>query len=98
MKIEMGENLFYSWLRHVKECQIVHTNWKVSPQWQLQNEDTLDRLARKADAFFQKSTVIRLEIGIFDWHKFQFHKENAMYAQAAIKPNTLLRNGAFNKN
>ena len=30
MKIEMGESLFYSWLRHVKECQIVQTNWKVS--------------------------------------------------------------------
>ena len=27
--------------------------------------------------------------------KFQFHKENAMYAQAAIKSNTLLRNGAY---
>ncbi len=27
--------------------------------------------------------------------KFQFHKENAMYAQAAIKPNTILRNGAY---
>ncbi len=27
--------------------------------------------------------------------QFQFHKENAMYAQAAIKPNTLLRNGAY---
>ena len=28
MKIEMGESLFYSWLRHVKDCQIVQTNWK----------------------------------------------------------------------
>ena len=44
MKIEMGESLFYSWLRHVKECQIVQTNWKVSPQWVLQNEDELQRL------------------------------------------------------
>lgn len=44
MKIEMGESLFYSWLRHVKECQIVQTNWKVSPQWTLQNEDELQRL------------------------------------------------------
>lgn len=32
MKIEMGESLFYSWLRHVKECQIVQTNWKVSAE------------------------------------------------------------------
>lgn len=45
MKIEMGESLFYSWLRHVKECQIVQTNWKASPQWQLQHEDKLIEIA-----------------------------------------------------
>ena len=27
--------------------------------------------------------------------KFQFYEENTVYAQAAIKPNTLLRNGAY---
>lgn len=26
---------------------------------------------------------------------YQFHEEIDMYAQAAIKPNTLLRNGAY---
>lgn len=41
MKIEMGESLFYSWLRHVKECQIVQTNWKVSSQWSLSDADEL---------------------------------------------------------
>lgn len=43
MKIEMGESLFYSWLRHVKECQVVQMNWKPSPSWQLQNEEELKR-------------------------------------------------------
>lgn len=52
MKIEMGESLFYSWLRHVKECQIVQTNWKVSPQWSLQNEDELQRLYNVFSAAF----------------------------------------------
>ncbi len=33
MKIEIGELLVYSWLRHVKNCQIVQTNWKPSPRW-----------------------------------------------------------------
>ena len=33
MKIEIGESLIYSWLRHVKLCQIVQNNWKVSPKW-----------------------------------------------------------------
>ncbi len=30
MKIEVGESLCYSYLRHVKQCPIVQTNWKAS--------------------------------------------------------------------
>ncbi|MBQ1992818.1 MAG: hypothetical protein II233_08610 [Clostridia bacterium] len=52
MKIEMGESLFYSWLRHVKQCQIVQTNWKVSSQWDLKNEEKLIYLMQKVDEFF----------------------------------------------
>lgn len=33
MKIEMGESLIYSWLKHIKECQITQLNWKVSNSW-----------------------------------------------------------------
>ena len=39
MTQEMGESLVYSWLRHVKGCQIVQTNWKPSPTWKNQNTD-----------------------------------------------------------
>jgi hypothetical protein len=53
MKIEMGESLFYSWLRHVKECQVVQTNWKPSPSWQLQHEDCVVRLMDITDKHFQ---------------------------------------------
>lgn len=49
MKIEMGESLFYSWLRHVKECQIVQTNWKVSLQWSLSDADELERMMKIVD-------------------------------------------------
>lgn len=35
MKIEVGESLLLSWLQHIKECQIVQTNWKASNKWQL---------------------------------------------------------------
>ncbi len=28
MKIEMGESLIYSWLRHEKQCQLAQTNGK----------------------------------------------------------------------
>lgn len=52
MKIEMGESLFYSWLRHVKECQIVQTNWKVSSQWQLSDADTLENLMKVVDKHY----------------------------------------------
>lgn len=33
MKIEMGESLCASWLKHVKKCQVVQTNWKPSCFW-----------------------------------------------------------------
>ncbi|WP_122871055.1 hypothetical protein [Campylobacter showae] len=52
MKIEMGESLFYSWLRHVKECQIVQTNWKISPKWEIKFSDELENIMSKTDEFF----------------------------------------------
>ena len=52
MKIEMGESLFYSWLRHVKECQLVQTNWKASPQWQLSNALELEELMALVDKHY----------------------------------------------
>lgn len=53
MKIEMGESLLYSWLRHVKECQIVQTNWKVSPKWELKNADKLIEVMEKTNEYFE---------------------------------------------
>lgn len=35
MKIEIGENLIASYLRHVEDCRIVQTNWKTSSQWKI---------------------------------------------------------------
>lgn len=53
MKIEMGESLLYSWLRHVKECQIVQTNWKVSQKWDLKNRDKIVELMEKSSQHFE---------------------------------------------
>ena len=39
MKIEVGESLCYSYLRHVKQCLIVQTNWKASDHWDRQIPD-----------------------------------------------------------
>ena len=52
MKIEIGESLVYSWLRHIKECQIVQTNWKCSPNWELQNHDEIETVMKLTDEYF----------------------------------------------
>ena len=75
MKIEMGESIFYSWLRHVKECQVVQTNWKVSPSCQLKNEDKLCNLMNITDKFFKNK------------YNYEVFKNNSLYqllAQAEL--------------
>ena len=39
MKIEIGESLGYSYLRHVKQCWLVQTNWKASERWDKAQDD-----------------------------------------------------------
>ena len=60
MKIEMGESLLYSWLRHIKECQIVQTNWKTSHIWTLHNETELNTMFDDLNIFFTKGTSAKL--------------------------------------
>jgi hypothetical protein len=55
MKIEVGESLFYSWLRHAKECQMVQTNWKVSSQWTLDHASEIESIVAAADEHFSNS-------------------------------------------
>jgi hypothetical protein len=52
MKIEIGESLLLSWLRHVKECQIVQTNWKASSSWELKNKEFLLRFMSRSHQYF----------------------------------------------
>jgi len=33
MKVEIGESLVRSWLRHVRHCEFAELNWKPSPEW-----------------------------------------------------------------
>lgn len=51
MKLDSGESLVYSYLRHVKKCTVVQTNWKPSGNWIL-DED----LAREV---FREYSVIQ---------------------------------------
>ncbi len=39
MKIEMGESLVYSWLRHYRNCQVCQLNWKASEVWNCDSSD-----------------------------------------------------------
>ena len=39
MKIEIGESLALSYLKHVKRCIIYQTNWKASSLWTISNEE-----------------------------------------------------------
>ena len=39
MKIELGESLGCSYLRHVKQCWLVQANWKTSEYWTRRKTD-----------------------------------------------------------
>ena len=41
MKVEIGESLIFSWLRHVRGCPIAQTSWKPSPAWPIRHEASL---------------------------------------------------------
>ncbi len=69
MKIEIGESVFYSWLRHIKHCQIVQTNWKPSNQWHLQNFSELESLFHMASAHFKEK------------HWYEIFKKTSSFSQ-----------------
>lgn len=54
MKIEVGESLVLSWLKHVQKCQIVQTNWKPSPEWKEHNSELVQQIEKYASEYFLK--------------------------------------------
>ena len=68
MKVEIGESLGYSFLRHVKQCWLVQTNWKASEHWadrlsdekeKLKLEQAFEDMRRKSEPYgdvFGKTT------------------------------------------
>ena len=52
MKVEVGESLGYSYLRHVQQCWLVQTNWKASEHWVKQLAD--DELEREFGSIRKK--------------------------------------------
>ena len=47
MKIEIGESLALSYLKHVKKCVFYQTNWKSSSQWKMFNEGIVENIFSK---------------------------------------------------
>ena len=64
MKIEMGESIILSWLRHVKGCQIVQTNWKPSQSWDVQNKSIIEDLLKESTEEFKEYDLFNLNNGI----------------------------------
>ncbi|MEQ8198357.1 MAG: hypothetical protein ABRQ27_10170 [Clostridiaceae bacterium] len=54
MKIEIGESLLLSWLKHIKECRVVQTNWKASSKWELKNKEKLEQLMKISNEVFSQ--------------------------------------------
>ena len=61
MKIEIGESLCYSYLRHVKRCWLVQSNWKVSEHWDKQSseEELEDLFSSMRDLFDRNGSVFK---------------------------------------
>jgi hypothetical protein len=59
MKLEMGESLTFSWLKHEKHCQIVQMNWKASMEWStFVSDKELDKLYQNAKKTFKQEDII----------------------------------------
>jgi hypothetical protein len=55
MKIEIGESLLLSWLKHIKKCQTAQLNWKASAHsWELHNEDTIKKIMYSTKKYFME--------------------------------------------
>jgi hypothetical protein len=61
MRIEVGESLMLSWLRHVKKCQSVQLNWKPSiNHWELSNEGEIEQIMQTVNIYFEKKYSLNI--------------------------------------
>ncbi len=61
MKIEMGESLLQSYLKHVENCLISQTNWKTSSNWNIESScrDQIEYIYNKIRTDNQFSDVFK---------------------------------------
>jgi hypothetical protein len=61
MKIEMGESLMLSWLKHIKKCQTAQLNWKASTHsWDLHNEETIKKIFMATKKFYTEKQNLNI--------------------------------------
>lgn len=73
MKIETLQSLLISWLRHIKECQIVQTKCKPSSDLELQHKDDLEQIIQNS------SNVLKSKYG------YNLHKGNKSIEELLAK-------------
>lgn len=57
MKIEMGESLVRTWVRHCRGCQLAELNWKPSPIWPGEITEEHQRWYSEAAVVFPRSVL-----------------------------------------
>jgi hypothetical protein len=61
MKIEIGESLMFSWLRHVKHCQTVQLNWKPAVNtWEMYNEKLGRKIMDKTSQYIKENYMLNI--------------------------------------
>ncbi|MDM1377657.1 MULTISPECIES: hypothetical protein [Myroides] len=65
MKLEIGESLILSYLKHVKKCVFYQTNWKISSKWETFNDEKVQTIYDKIKSdvmfdVFKKSQLSQL--------------------------------------
>ena len=63
MKVEVGESIVYSWLRHIKRCEVVQLNWKTSPKWDARHDvgflqRAMDKANEEFNGLFKKTKTV----------------------------------------
>jgi hypothetical protein len=57
MKVEIGESLVRTWVRHCRGCQLAELNWKPSPMWPSEITAEHERWYREGAAEFSKKVL-----------------------------------------
>ncbi len=53
--MDICESAVYSWLKHVKKCQVIEVNWKPSKEWTICEEKELDNIMAFCSEHFKNN-------------------------------------------